>query len=452
MPYVLRLVIVLAVFVVSTTLFYFAAGTLSLRKMNLISISYYCYMVMAYIGSSMVFLGYRDHYLMAKIAVSSIFDQGYGYVALLGLLFPLVILLANRIFQPLFGTKTIETYQVMPMDIEEKADNLQFLVFLFAFFACAGVTAVFYWRAGQMPIVPWITGTITGEMRQILGRSTYIHPYLKNFFMIQFPAYFSFFVYIKMRTRKKWRWALLFAAYFLLAVITKTYDFQKAPVLIYLMLFALIEMMIHPMRAITIALVIGGAVLAMIGMYVFVFHFDGKLSSLYTGPQGRIFFTQIAGFFHTLQIFPAKHGFLQGESLPTFITALLDIPVSWNRSAAIVMQYVSPENVLRRIAGVMNTFFIGEAYANWGGIGLVGGIFYVGVLYSFVQSLFLGARKTALNVTLYVIMVWNFTIAFIGGFIDFLYSANILVLLVLYGILQGMSAIHPRRIQPVGRQ
>ena len=125
MPYVLRLVIVLAVFVVSTTLFYFAAGTLSLRKMNLISISYYCYMVMAYVGSSMVFLGYREHYLMAKIAVSSIFDQGYGYVALLGLLFPLVILLANRIFQPLFGTKTIETYQVMPMDIEEKADILQ---------------------------------------------------------------------------------------------------------------------------------------------------------------------------------------------------------------------------------------------------------------------------------------------------------------------------------------
>lgn len=452
MPYVLRLAIVLAVFIVFTTLFYFAAGTLSPRKMNLINISYYCYVVMAYMGASLVFLGYREHYLMAKINTISIFDQGYGYVALLGILFPLTILLANQLFHPLFGTRSMEAYRALPMHNEKKADNLQFFVFCFAFFLCAGVTALFYWRVKQVPIVPWLTGTITGEMRQILGRSTVISPYLKSFFMIQFPAYFSFFAYIKMRTLKTLRWTLLFGAYFLLAVITKTYDFQKAPILIYLMLFALVEMTCHPMRLITVLLVLIAVVLAMVGMYVLVFHFEGRILSPYNGPQGRLFFTQIAGFFHTLQIFPAQHGFLQGESLPTFITALLDLPVSWNRSAAIVMRYVSPDNVLRRTAGVMNTFFIGEAYANWGKWGLILGTIYVGVLYSFVQSLFLGARKTALTVTLYVIIVWNFTISFIGGFIDYIYSSNLLVLLVLYGILQRMSAIHPQKMQPIGRQ
>lgn len=450
MAYSMRIVIIIAIFIVSTFLFHCAAGTLNPTKMNLISISYYCYMFLAYLGAALVFLGHHEHYLMAKIKIVAVYDRGFFYVALLGILFPLTICVFNALFRPLFGAIPYERYLQKPFEESPGGNHLVFFVFFMAFFICAGVTALFYIRAGQIPLLPWFTGEATGELRQILGRSHYINGYLKTFFMLQFPAYFSFFAYIRMRKTGALHWTLLFGAYFILAIITKTYDFQKAPVMIYLLMFVFIETFFHAMHFITGILVLVGVIAVMLGMYVFVFHFKGDLFNLYTGPFSRLIFTQIAGFFHTLDIFPERYAYLQGESLPSILAFLLDIPAGWNRSAAIIMQYVNPEYVLERIAGVMNTFFIGEAYANWGTFGLITGIVYVGALYSFVQNLFLGAKKNSANLTLYLIVVWSFTLAFIGGFVDFIYNANLIVMVLLYIVLQQVMRVQTMRWKPIG--
>lgn len=450
MPYTMRIVIIIAVFIVSTFLFYCAAGTLNPTKMNLISISYYCYVLLAYLGSALVFLGYREHYLMAKIRILFVYEWGFFYVAMVGILFPLTICFCNALFRPLFGADSYENYLKKPFEDTAQGDHLTYFLFLVAFVMCAGVTALFYFRARQIPLLPWFTGGATRELRQILGRSTYINGYLKTFFMLQFPAYFSFFVYIRMRQTGNLLWTLLFAAYFLLAIITKTYDFEKAPVMIYLLLFVIIETFFHRLRFVTGLVVLLGVIGMMLGMYVFVFGYQGSLFNLYTGPFSRLIFSQIAGFFHTLDIFPARHAFLQGESLPSLMTTLLGIPAGWGRSAKIVMQYVNPEHVLRHVAGVMNTFYIGEAYANWGSFGLIWSTVYVGALYSLVQNIFLGAKKTAIHLTMYLIFIWCFTLAYIGGFVDFIYNANLIIMVMLYIVLQSVNKVQKMRLKPIG--
>lgn len=446
LPFWVRLVICLSVFVCTTALFSVAAGTLNPTKINLINLTYYSYMVLTYAGSALVFLGFRGHYQMAKIHQDAVFVKGFGYVALLGLLFPLVVIVMRKFFDRLFRARPQDVYLQMPVEREDERDLAMWWMLLGIFALCLGTTALFYIRAHQIPLLPWFTGGASGTLRQVLGRTNYINPYLKTFFMLQFPAYLSFYSYVKARKTKTWRWIGLFLAYFVLAVIGKTYDFQKAPVIVYFLCFFFLEMYIGKIRLGGIlaaaALAIGGIV----GMYVFVFGFEGSLLDPYNGPLSRVLFSQVAGFFHTVNIFPSRFGFLRGESLPTILANLFDVGTSWRRSADVVMQLVNPFYVLRRTAGVMNSVFLAEAYANWAAPGVILGIVYVATLFAGVQSWCFGARKSAGNLTLMTVFLWVFSMAFQGGFVDFLYNANLLVFIALMLIMNFVSGLFVRHL------
>ncbi len=444
-----KLFLCVIIFLCSTLLFYLAAGTLNPTKLNMINITYYSYMIFTYIGASLAFLGYRTHYLIAKIRVEETFYRGYFYVALLGLLFPLMVLLVGALFR-LFHTPSYQEYLRRPVDVEWSRDTLQFVCFAGFLAVSIAVTIWFYVSAGQWPLLPWFTGTATGEMRQILGRTAFINPYIKNLFMVQFPAFLSFFVYIKARKIKSMRWILLFVGYLLISIIGKTYDFQKAPVLMYLMFFFLAEIFIGRLKWGVLLAALGGMLAILAAMYVFVFHFEYSLVDPFSGPMGRFFFTQVAGFFHTVEIFPARHGYLRGESLPTILAQLFEVPRSWNRSANIIMQLLNPSRVLNHTAGVMNTVFMGEAYANWGPFGLVGGVAFVGVLFGLVHHFFLNLPKNASTITLYLVFTWLFSIAFQGGFVDFLYNANLLLLVLFFIVMESVTGIRPYHMDRVG--
>lgn len=73
----MKLFLVLIIFVVFTFLFYKAAGTLSLKKINIISFSYYSIVIYSYIGASLVYLGFREHYLIQKISDETIINKTF---------------------------------------------------------------------------------------------------------------------------------------------------------------------------------------------------------------------------------------------------------------------------------------------------------------------------------------------------------------------------------------
>ena len=68
----MRLLIVAVVFALFTYLFYKAAGTLSPKKLNMISFSYYLILIFAFVGASCVFCGFRNHYLIQKVSETTI--------------------------------------------------------------------------------------------------------------------------------------------------------------------------------------------------------------------------------------------------------------------------------------------------------------------------------------------------------------------------------------------
>lgn len=447
----LRIIAVLAVFVVSTGLFWLAAETLNPTKLNLINVIYYSYMVFSYVGSAAVFLGFRGHHQMLKIRDPMVFDKGYFYIALLGILFPLVVILVRKLLSYLFQVRPFADFMDQPLDMEKNRDQMQWNILLGIFLLCLVITCLFYIRARQIPLLPWFNGQASLRLRQVLGKTRYINPYLKNIFMIQLPAYLSFFVYVKARKTGFFRWTLLFIAYGLLAIVTKTYDFQKSPVIVYLLCFFFIEVYIGRVRVGGLLLAGAGALGLILGMYLFVFNYSGSLFNLYSGPASRIIFSQVAGFFHSINIFPGRYGFLGGESLPTLLTKILGIGRSWNRSSVVIMNIMNPVHVLNGTAGVMNSVFIAEAYANWGVEGIVGSIVYVATLFSTIHTVFLSQKKTAGSIALYVSLAWIFATAFQGGFVDFVYNASIIILFALFFAIHLVSGWGIQKSTTIGR-
>ena len=89
----MKLIIVIFVFFCSLLLFSKAAGSLNLKKLNIISFVFYNMIIFSYIGASCVFLGFRDHYLIAKIKDDSIVLKTYLIIAYTMIFFPLFIIL-----------------------------------------------------------------------------------------------------------------------------------------------------------------------------------------------------------------------------------------------------------------------------------------------------------------------------------------------------------------------
>ena len=91
------------------------------------------------------------------------------------------------------------------------------------------------------------------------------------------------------------------------------------------------------------------------------------------------------------------------------------------------MEYFNPSAVEEGTAGVMNALFVGEAYANWGLIGVAAAPFVVAFPFSLALGLLLRLRKSPASMTLYLALFIFFTGSIQGGFVDYIYNVSALI-------------------------
>ncbi len=89
------------------------------------------------------------------------------------------------------------------------------------------------------------------------------------------------------------------------------------------------------------------------------------------------------------------------------------------------------------IAGVVNSLFIGEAWANFGIYGVLIAPLYVGFLIQSLYLFFLKSKKTPFLLALFV----SFSIkgAITGGFNDYFYNVNFIFLLFVFLSIYGVA-------------
>lgn len=435
-----NMIISFLILILVTVLFLFASGSLSFKRLNLMSLSFYILLNFSIIGTCLIFSGFRNHYLLKKVS-EDIFDYTslflfYSYIAL-----PLAIIIFNR----LCGIKNYRTYfdNYVNKDVVDVKKSEKTIIGILTVFTFIGLMALIYtfYKIGFIPILKVLTENIdTNVIRIQVGRSFKGIEFIRNIFALNMIPTLSFVAYIYYKILHKNTWKYLFGFLFLLSILCKTYNFEKAPVIIYLFQFYLIEIYLGNVKSIKKPIIYFSLLgILFIVIYYTLTDFKGSLLSLSHGPLSRLFITQIATCYLHFQAFPNMHKFLNGSSFPTAVAWIFNSNESWVRSGRVVMEIFNQAGVKKGIAGVMNSIYIAEAYANFGVIGVIISPWIVAFIMTIISNFILNQRKTPMNVVLYLIVTYTFSNLLVGGFVDFFYNIGLLFTFLL---LVGIESIY----------
>ncbi len=437
----LYILIWLIVLVLSAVFFYKAAGSLSLFTPNLISISfYYSFLITSFIGSLLIVLGIDHFYMMNKLDHQEYRLIGFIVVCFAMVFFPLTMFLVSKL-AGFDAPKEFKTYLEKP--IESAFNRKTEFYFLFAALSLISILAVMYTmlKTNQVPLFSLLKGAGGEELAKLridAGRNFSGNVLIRNIFAVALTPLLSIIAYVYSVKTRELKWRLLFLALFFSAILINVYDLAKSPVLFYLIMFILVRIYIGKTKFNAAKFIFVGStgVLLLLFMYVFIFGQSNISSylSYSTGPIGRIILSQIAPMFLHLDFFGNSVPFLNGASLPSSIIGLFDM--NQVRSARVVMELAYPENVAAGIAGVLNTLYVAEAYANFGYIGIVAGTIYIAALVQVLYICFIRLPKNPVFLSLFIYFTINIPRTLVGGFTDFLFNPIWFLLTFLFvGIL-----------------
>ncbi len=443
-----RIAIVICVFCLVTFLFRKASGSLKFTKLNMISLIYYFMILFNLIGASLIYLGLRDHYLIQKIKLSSTIDTSYYALAYAMIMLPLVLMVMKLILSRFAKKREINAYVASDIYFNANMINMQGLV-LFLMAICTLATAYVFINLGYIPLLSMIRGENLDALRQSGNRFFSGNQYVKNLLMTSLTPFVSYLTYIYFRITKRKSWCFMFCYMALLSVIVLTYDFAKSPIITYLLGLYLLEVVMGNVknRKRFNKLAIAAASLILF-FYVVVADVGASLFSIYTGPIGRIIFTQIATLFLHVEAFPLHHAYLNGASFNGWMSFLFPAAEGL-RSGRVVMSIYNAAGVESNTAGVMNTVFIGEAYANYGFTGILVAPIVFGIIIGLFAYLLPSLKKSPVSILLYVQMTLQFVTMIEGGFVDILYSASTIFIILLVIVLKIVAG-HPGRRKKTG--
>lgn len=431
--------IAIIVIIISAYLFKKASGTLKINLINVTGYVFYSLMIFEFIGITLVFLGFRDHYLIDKITNDNVINIAYWCMAYTMIILPLTILLFNKYVFKIKNVK--ETYiENINKEVEledKKYCNRVFILVTIGLSVCLIATIYVFYCIGYIPLFKFLDSTFDFATERIKSaRSFGGNQYIKNIVMLMITPLLSYIAYIYMRTTKENKWKVLFGASFILNFFVKTYNFEKAPIIYYICFFFIIEVMLGKTSKFKKVLpYIITACLLVVIMYSTVAGYKGKMLSLSNGPLSRLMISQAGTLMLHFEAFSDKTPYLHGHSFPPFTKIFFGEGEYDIRSGREVMEVYNPVAVKNGTAGVMSTMFMGEAYANFGFVGVAIAPIIVGIIFSAILCVYLKSKKTLLNIILYLECFIIFTNVLQAGFIDFFYNINFFVALIcIFGI------------------
>lgn len=432
---------IIAIIVVGISIYLFkkASGTLKINLINISGFAFYSLMIFEFIGVILVYWGFRDQYLIAKITNDNTITTTYWVMAYTMIVLPITIIITNRYIFKIHDVNKIYVNNIKEETIleDKKTRDRIFVLVILALIVCFIATIYVFYCIGYIPLLKYFDGNFDFSTARISsGRNFAGNQYIKNIIMLGITPILSHIAYIYMRLTKEKKWTILFIISFIMNIFIKTYDFSKAPIIYYICYFVIIEVMLGktfrfkkllPYMVTTICLIVI--------FYTVIMGYEGSFISLSNGPMARVLITQAGTLFLHFDTFPNKVDYLNGHSFPKIAKILLGEGEYGVRSGRVLMEFHNEEAVKNGTAGVMSSAFIGEAYANFGIIGVIVMPIIVGLIFSAIFCIYLKSKKSPLNIILYLECFIIFTGALQGGIVEFFYNVQFYItLIVIFGI------------------
>lgn len=426
------------VLLISYYLFKKVSGSLKLTQLNMISWIFYFNLIgQMFISSVLIVNGLDDHYVINKIANQDSLLYGYLTIQYSMIMIPLGMLTVVYLFRYKYNTNIFQKYvhsEIKPL-LSIKDSYIRYPLYVLSLICILSVLYVLT-KLDTIPIAAIIQGAgaeALGLIRQENSRGFQGNVYIRNIFALGLTPIVSYiaFAYYKMTKSKfdmVWFLSLAIATCLIL-----TYNIAKSPLIFYLFGFLFLNILINgSVKKSTFYSFIGIILFLLIIIYIVISEVTDPASffDIDSGILGRVLFSQAAGLYSIFDIFPKQVDFLGFSSMSSLINDIFNLQDS-ERSARIVMQYMFPSKVNAGTAGVMNSLFVAEAWANFGLVGLLIAPFYVGMFLQAIFMFFITSKKTPLLLGIFAFLSYRTPI--VGGFNEFIYNITLIVLLIVFG-------------------
>ena len=421
-------------------LFKKSAGTLNPCKTNVISLCFYFIIVQTVLGALLTSLGYTKHYTyMRLIDPDKYAHMGIVYAMLTIVLFPMISFLLLKIFRV---NPNQEYNQYLNKTTLVEYSRRYYVIVLSATVFCTVLLIVLLHKIGYVPVIELLTNKkmdFSMERAQNVALIIMSCEQIKNIGILYGIPVLSFVSFSFSLATQERKWTVLFFFLFLESIIVKTYDFSKAPLILYIAILVLILIYSKGKINYKLAAIIGGSGIGLLVVAYRLLGYSKSFFDIYNGILGRTIFTQFGTLCMHLEGFSKYIDFLHGRSLyPNVLKLIGRDPNLHIRSSQIIMDLYNPEGVYNGNAGVMNTLFVGEAYANWGHIGAIFSIIWVSIIITVTFILFLKLKKTPITIAFFAVITQQMACCIQGGFVDFVYNSNIIMTILLLFILYFM--------------
>lgn len=392
---------------------------MNLRGINMLSWIYYeRFVCLSLVGATLTVYNIDNHYVISTIAHNSpIRFTGWLLVLYSMIIFPLGVLCVKKFFQNrraklILSTDIYPTYQY-PL--------LYFLTFI-SIVSCIYV----FFISGYIGLFNILTGQATAEARISYSRHFAGNVYVRNILAEGLSFLLSMIWYTKWKCSNKKQAKCYFYIMLCFAVLMTTQNYAKGPIIHLFLSFVMLRIYLFGrLSKKAFISMSSAAVLGIMLVYILVAKADISqiFSSYNSGILGRIFLSEVAGLFKAFQFFPAEHDFIGFHSISRLLMGLLGSEYV-DRSARIVMTLFNPSAVASGTAGVMNSLFIAEAWANWGWLGALLSPLIVGMITGIIYYS-TTCKKNVYCAALYGYLALRIPIT--GGFNDFIYPIGILI-------------------------
>ncbi|GKW13270.1 polymerase [Pectobacterium carotovorum subsp. carotovorum] len=419
------------VFIFSCWAFNKLSGGLAFSKPNMISyIFYYNVIAQSFVGAVLIIYGFAEEHYMIGVTTSSAKYHTWVFVLYVMISMPVGMWLSKSLwFNKVRMSDALNTYTSKPINTSSYGGGaLKISVFIFSCISLLSCLYTFY-MIGYIPIRMLFTSEFwyLSLMRINSSREFGGNAIIRNVFALILAPMMSYAWYAYFNKTKKMTDFIIYMVMFIASINILIYDFSKSPVLWYVIGMVFLRFYISGKLNVSRLVPV---IIFVISVVVFFYTLSGfgVTFSYISGPIGRILLGQISGLPMMLDIFPNVHDHIGFASMSQALSELLGHGYV-ERSARIAMEYFNPRGVAEGTAGVMNTLFIGEAWANFGIVGVFISPIWVGFLIQTLYILFLRFDKNPLTLAFFAYS--SVSGAVTGGFNDYVYGASFLIVMML---------------------
>ncbi|MFD1707475.1 O-antigen polymerase [Siminovitchia sediminis] len=406
-------------------------NNIDMFKPELFSITFWGYLFFAYIGIFPLYFGWDKYRVAAGITDKSIILFILIYSASAFVIISITYVVFMKVFKK-FGQRINKFNSFkswLPLNVYQSNFILLLLIFSTVVFM------IYLFKIPEIPIFAQIKGYSTLEIKQFRSLATNDFSGSYYLYKLFFDTVYTlvclslFANYLVKRTNSSLR---IFLISFFLSSFAAIYSTQKAP-FIWLLIALLLTYLITLSRKISLKYIFRIGLAAIIFLFFFYRTFMGLQDrgalEVFGSMLSRAITGQISPAYYYLELFPKVVNYLHGTSFPNPNGIF---PFEHYRLTVEVMNMKFSNLSDLGIVGSAPTAFWGEAFANFGYLGIIVSSFYIGILLTIVHLVFLHSKKSVFNIAVYVWMILEFNKLSSTGISNFIFNLNIISVLLIW--------------------